>query len=205
MASKAVTPEVVRPLCKAGPRPEKPRGRKKLCFKILIDKPEKEHLEAERQIKEAKKSKKKSRAARKRTAKRNITADLDEEEDFVLSNTSSDESLHIGDTEEDGEALLRLEGIEEGDFFSCQSSWQEDNVIFCCKGLGEKDEIEDEIQLLFWKRIFPSYKFQETTEKGRVSVEDALMKLPKPIPSGGTARQASLHTFGVDFSGFSVL
>ncbi|KAK2727237.1 hypothetical protein QYM36_007915 [Artemia franciscana] len=62
MASKAVTPEVVRSLPKAGPRLEKPRGYKKLCSKILTDTPEKEHLEAEHQIKEAKKSKKKSRA-----------------------------------------------------------------------------------------------------------------------------------------------
>ena len=59
--------------------------------------------------------------------------------------------------------------------------------------------------MLFWKRIFPSYKFQQTTEKERFGLEDALIKLPKPIPSGRTARQVSLHTFGVDFSGLSVL
>ncbi|KAK2715153.1 hypothetical protein QYM36_009958 [Artemia franciscana] len=165
-------PEVIRPFPKAGPRSEKPRGHKKLCSKILTDTPEKERFEAKHQIKEAKMSKKKSRAGRKGAEKRNITADPDEEEDFVHSNTSSNENLHIKDTE--GMVLA-------------------------------KDKIEDEIEVLFWKRIFPSYKFQEMTEKGRFSLEDALMKLPKPILSGGTARQASLHTFGVDFSGFSVL
>ncbi|KAK2708811.1 hypothetical protein QYM36_014433 [Artemia franciscana] len=85
MASKAVTPEVVRPLPKAGKRSEKPKGRKRLCSKILTNTPEKERLEAERQIKEAKKSKKKSRAGRKGTAKRNITADLDEGKESCLA------------------------------------------------------------------------------------------------------------------------
>ncbi|KAK2705667.1 hypothetical protein QYM36_015894 [Artemia franciscana] len=121
---------------------QKPRGRKKLCSEILIDKPEKEHLEAERQIKEAKKSTKRSRAARKRTAKRNITADLDEEEDFVLSNTSSDESLHIGDTEEDGEFFLSSEGIEEGDFVLFKVVGKRITSYFVAK-VFVKDEIED--------------------------------------------------------------
>ncbi|KAK2706406.1 hypothetical protein QYM36_016450 [Artemia franciscana] len=136
-------------------------GRQKLSLKILTDTLEKERLEAESQIKEAQKSKKKSRAGQKGTAKRNITADLEEEEDFELSDTSSDESLHIGDTEEDvGKRIASY---------------------FVAKVLV-KNVIEHEIEVLFWKRIFPSYKFQETTEKGRVSLEDALMKLPKPIP-----------------------
>ncbi|KAK2727659.1 hypothetical protein QYM36_008220 [Artemia franciscana] len=72
---------------------------------MLIDTAEKERFEAERQIKEAKQSKKKSQRGWKLTAKINITADLDEEEDIVLSDKSSNKSLHIGNTEEDGETF----------------------------------------------------------------------------------------------------
>ncbi|KAK2712265.1 hypothetical protein QYM36_011077 [Artemia franciscana] len=174
---------------------------KSSSLKFSLTHQKKSALKQDVKLKKPRSQRRKAEQDRKR---QHVTTDLDVEEDFVLSDTSSDESLHIGDTEEDGEAFLRPEGIEEGEFVLVKVVGKRITSYFVAKVLV-KHEIEDEIEVLFWKRIFPSYKFQEATEKGRVSLEDALMKLPKPITSGGTARQASFLTFGVDFSGFSVL
>ncbi|KAK2711005.1 hypothetical protein QYM36_012243 [Artemia franciscana] len=90
--------------------------------------------------------------------------DFDEEEDFVLSDASSDESLHIGDIDEDDKAFLRPEGTEEGDFVCVKVLGKRITSYFVAKVLV-KDKIKDEIEVLFSERIFPLPK--ETTEKGR--------------------------------------
>ena len=76
----------------------------------------------------------------------------------MLSDTSSDESLHTGDTEEDGGAFLRPEEIENGDFVLVKVVGNRITSYFVAKVLV-KNEIESEIEVLFWKRIFPSYIF----------------------------------------------
>ena len=201
------SPEEVRPFPRVGAVTVPGRGnRNRGRTRILTDTPEKEEIVAK---KEKKAKPTPSTKKRKNSAVRKPNEDDGTDEAETLSepvapsDSSSDESLHCGDVEED---------LEPFDIDQAQT----DSYVLVKFKLGKskksdifyvgqiKGKTGSDLEVLFLRRNGARFIFPDIEDKAFVSSNDIVLSLPSPTATGGTERTKRGLTFQCDLSSYNV-
>ena len=203
------SPEVVRPYPKAAARKTAGRGRRKGRTMVLTDTPVKSQLESELAEREAKKLKAKRTlklspvAKRPKAAKAQPQQESSSDDDEVLANLldhdTSDEELS---DEEPVQPLLPEDtSFSVGNYvlvkFSSKKSTQHSVGKLLYIFTSQK-----KVRAKFLKPAKKGFLDPEEEDIYDVSIDDIIMKLPQPTPSGGTLRASQFFSFSVDLTSF---
>lgn len=191
-----VTPELLRPFPKAGPRKGR-GGRNRTKSRILTDTPVKAEIKKKHNMKKIKKSSQNSKKVKKQTKKRIIDLSSDSETEPENFHVSSDE-----DGDDDFEDSRT--SIEIGDFVLVKFTTKSSLLHYI--GCVIKENSND-FSINFLKRSDAcsfSFVYPEKEDIATVLRRD-LTKLPHPMISGGTERVALKMKFNCDFSKYQNL
>ena len=189
-----ITPEMIRPFPRIIEK-RKANNRRRGKSTILTDTPEK--LEIERR----KTEKCKRDAGKNKKLKRKLVASSsDEDNTCVILNDESDEDYDISEE-------IRNHAMEENDKINVG-----DYILVLCKGEKERgyfvahvlkiNEGTKEYNVKYLKKQMKTdtFVYLENSEIYSVLEQDIILKLPVPVPIGGTVRTKAQLSFNIDFS-----
>ena len=195
----AVTPESIRPYPQAKMQVWPSKNRKKGKSRILTETPEKRALEAETELRLAKK-KKKSLKKSKVSLIADKTRDSISDIDIQLNDESDDESLHCG-------SISEFETDEElscGNFVLVRFmvGKKQNSAVYY---VGEIEEISGRVaKINYLRKSGRKFIFPECRDCAETDFQDIIMKLPAPVSVGGTGRTAKALVFGCDLAQFPI-
>ncbi|KAJ4447655.1 uncharacterized protein [Periplaneta americana] len=184
-----VSPEILKPFPKCGPRKRDGHGRKKGESLILTSSPIKARLEEEFRVREAKKFK------NRKTARLALDSSSGESEQLVLDDSDSSWNEECEDDDDSYK-------IEAGDFIIAE-------VHGVRKESGRnfvavvKESLRSGVQVTFYKRHLPSTRFSITNESAFVANADVVTKLPRPLKNL-RQRYGGMIYFNIDLYEYSL-
>ncbi|KAJ4446352.1 hypothetical protein ANN_13048 [Periplaneta americana] len=184
-----VSPEILQPFPKCGPRKRDGRGQKKGESLILTSSPIKACLEEEFRVREAKKFK------NRKTARLALDSSSNESEQLVLDDSDSSWNEECEDDDDSSK-------IEAGDFIIAKVHGvrKESGCNFVAL---VKESLHSGVQVTFYKQHLPSTRFSITNESVFVATADVLTKLPRPLKDLRQRYEGMIY-FNVDLYEYSL-
>lgn len=212
-----VTPEMVRPYPKAGPRLSTARKIRKKKSRILTETPEKNRIEKEtlKCISKKKKVPLNSETKLKKSSKVCLKRKQKSTESEV-SDSSVDDEYSVHDDSDNlefdeiwDEAQRNPVNLVAGDFVVIKIATKKTVRHFVAQ-IEKRIVNENEYLVKYLKRRLiineDSFKFffPGVPETSDVNGNDIIMKLPQPATSGGTSRTMAVLCFNVDLNGLNI-
>lgn len=217
---KTVTPEMIRPYPKALPRKKAVGGRPRGKSRILTDTPEKLEIAALKKVnlKLTKSTKKQvfgdsvQKISQKNVVSiphkktRKISSSSESENNLSTSSGSGEDQTWIKEIEREQEELILEKNFEDadiriGDFVLVKVAGKKRFRYY----VAEVMRYGDDNELKYLRRFKDTNKFlNDATTTFSFLKEDIISKLPPPSNVGGTARNAAMLCFGVNFGHYSV-
>lgn len=188
-----ISPEVIRPYPKAPPKKENSRGRPKKKSIIATDTPEKDALLAGA-------AKKVRKSALVNVKRKVVSSSESEEDDYLTEDNSSDDIDIFGASDDEG---YDLKALKKSDYAIIKVYRKKSSDVRHFIGLIT-DTFVNGYEVQFYKRHFPSYRFEETDERSFVPFDDVAIKLPEALKDT-RPRFANMIYFNLDLQSYSLL
>ncbi|KAJ8930205.1 hypothetical protein NQ314_017020 [Rhamnusium bicolor] len=118
----------------------------------------------------------------------------------VDTSESEEESMSIADSDASVGAFSVLDKIGIREYVLIREGRTKEHDVMSVGKILTKNKLEISVQ--YNRPLLPSFKFIETQEEYLFETSKVLAKLPKPKPSGGTARRSEMLVFPIDLQSY---